>query len=129
VSDGAAQLQVLQVEGRLGGAQREVDDESDEGDDEDQRQQAGRQAPAAAAQAVLVRVMVLPLLLAHDDAALRRCGVAEQLNCELVSFFFCLEWVSGACESVMPFKNGWTFLFASDRGSSWKVVQWYILMV
>jgi hypothetical protein len=88
VSDGAAQLQVLQVEGRLGGAQREVDDESDEGDDEDQRQQAGRQAPAAAAQAVLVRVMVLPLLLAHDDAALRRCGVAEQLNCELVSFSF-----------------------------------------
>jgi hypothetical protein len=81
VSDGAAQLQVLQVEGRLGGAQREVDDERDEGDDEDQRQQA-------AAQAVLVRVMVLPLLLAHDDAALRRCGVAEQLNCELVSFSF-----------------------------------------
>jgi hypothetical protein len=73
--DGAAQLQVLQVEGRLGGAQREVDDERDEGGDEDKSQQAGGQAPAAAAQAVLVRVVVLPLLLAHDDAAVL-CSVS-----------------------------------------------------
>jgi hypothetical protein len=63
-ADGPAELQVLQVEGRLGGAQREVDDQRDEGHHEDQRQQARRHAAAAAAQVVLVPVVVL-LPLAH----------------------------------------------------------------
>ena len=61
--DGPPELQVLQVEGGLGGAEREVDDQRDEGDDEDQRQQARRHAPAAPTQVVLVAVVLV--VLAH----------------------------------------------------------------
>jgi hypothetical protein len=60
--DGPEQLQVLQVEGRLRGAQRQVHHQRDEGHDEDQRQEARRHAPAATPQVVLVLVV---LVLAH----------------------------------------------------------------
>nr|ACR36409.1 unknown [Zea mays] len=73
-----AQLHVLQVEGRLGGAQRQVDDEHDEAYDDGQRQDAGGDGAAAAPEDPVAVV----LLLAHGDQR-AAAVVAPALDWEL----------------------------------------------
>jgi hypothetical protein len=61
-----AELHVLEVEGRLGGAQREVDDQHDEADHGGEREDAGGDGAAAAAEDPVAVV----LLLAHGETEL-----------------------------------------------------------
>jgi hypothetical protein len=61
-----AELHVLEVEGRLGGAQREVDDQHDEADHGGEREDAGGDGAAATAEDPVAVV----LLLAHGETEL-----------------------------------------------------------
>ena len=92
-----AELHVLEVEGRLGGVEGEVDDEHDEADEGEEREDAGGDGATAAAEDPVAVV----LLLAHggetdDDLPLLRCWTG--LGWEL-SWLGCLASL-GLCAHV-----------------------------